>query len=51
VTIPPQKKSSLQGQLFPAKEMFAIFRAGGQPESAAKVNAETFAREHIHVFK
>ena len=29
-----------------AKEMFAVFRAGGQPESAAKVNAERFAREY-----
>jgi hypothetical protein len=28
-----------------AKEMFAVFRAGGQPESAAKVNDERFARE------
>ena len=25
--------------------MFAFFRAGGQPESAARVNAEKFARE------
>jgi hypothetical protein len=31
-----------------AKEMFAVFRAGGQPESAAKVNAEKFAREFSH---
>src|SRR5439155_4828294 len=30
-----------------AKEMFAVFRAGGQPESAAKVNAEKFAREYV----
>ena len=30
-----------------AKEMFAVFRAGGQPESAAKVNAEKFAREFV----
>ena len=29
-----------------AKEMFTVFRAGGQPESAAKVNAEKFAREY-----
>ena len=29
-----------------AKEMFAVFRAGGQPESAAKVNAERVAREY-----
>jgi hypothetical protein len=29
-----------------AKEMFAVFRAGGQPESAARVNAEKFAREY-----
>jgi hypothetical protein len=28
-----------------AKEMFAVFRAGGQPESTAKVNAEKCARE------
>lgn len=31
-----------------AKEMFAVFRAGGQPESAARVNAEKFAREYSH---
>ena len=30
-----------------AKEMFAVFRAGGQPKSAAKVNAETFAQKYI----
>jgi hypothetical protein len=30
-----------------AKEMFAVFRAGGQPESVAMVNAETFARGYI----
>jgi hypothetical protein len=30
-----------------AKEMFAVFRAGGQPESTAKVNAEKFAREYV----
>ena len=30
-----------------AKDMFAFFKAGGQPESAAKVNAEKFAREHV----
>jgi hypothetical protein len=29
-----------------AKEMFGIFRAGGQPESAAKENAVKFAREY-----
>jgi hypothetical protein len=29
-----------------AKDMFAVFRAGGQPESAAKENAEKFAREY-----
>ena len=31
-----------------AKKMFAIFRAGGQSESASKENAESFAREYIH---
>jgi hypothetical protein len=30
-----------------AAEMFAVFRAGGQPEAAAKANAEKFAREHV----
>ena len=30
-----------------AKEMFAVFRAGGQPESAAKDNAEKIAREYV----
>ena len=29
-----------------AKEMFAVFRAGGQLEAAAKENAEKFAREY-----
>ena len=29
-----------------AKEMFAVFRTGGQPESAARVNAERVAREY-----
>ena len=30
-----------------AKEMFAVFRAGGQPEPTAKANAEKFAREYV----
>jgi hypothetical protein len=30
-----------------AKEVFAVFRAGGQAESVAKGNAEKFAREYI----
>jgi hypothetical protein len=30
-----------------AKEMFTVFRAGGQPESAAKENAEKFARDYV----
>jgi hypothetical protein len=29
-----------------AKEMFAVFRASGQPESAARLNAESFSREY-----
>ena len=29
-----------------AKEMFVVFRAGGQSESASRVNAEKFAREY-----
>lgn len=30
-----------------AKEMFTVFLAGGQPEPAAKMNAETFARDYV----
>ncbi len=30
-----------------AKEMFTVFRAGGQAEPAAKNNAEKFAREYV----
>jgi hypothetical protein len=30
-----------------ANDMFGVFRTGGQPESAAKVNAEEFARQYV----
>ena len=42
--LPDEARQAYEGI---AKEMFTVFAAGGQPESAAKENAENFARNYL----